>query len=105
MDIKQYEVRIPAKSQLITLVQVVERTGVHPSRLGELIELSWIEPQRTSGDEYLFRLSDVYRIRKFLRLCDDFGLSDLAGTIIVDLLDRIEDLQRKVHELEQIKGV
>ncbi|THB68056.1 MAG: MerR family transcriptional regulator [Desulfovibrio sp.] len=95
---------VPVPTKRITFVEVVELTGVHPSRIGELVELGWLQPRKTSEQEYLFLHSDVYRIRKFERLSKDFGLSCMGGTIIVDLLDRIEFLEQKVKEMERLLG-
>jgi len=95
---------VPARSEFISWAEFLELASVHPSRLGELIDLGWIEPRRTSGDEYLFRVRDVYRIRKLERICRDFELSSIGGTIIVDLLSRIEFLESKVRDLERLLG-
>lgn len=103
-DIAKTSGSMPVRSRLITFVEFVDMTGVHPSRLGELIELGWIEPSRTSEDQYLFRLADVYRTSKLERLCRDFDLSCVGGSIIVDLLARIECLEQKVRDLERLFG-
>lgn len=92
----------PAKSGRIVWAEFIEQTGVHPSRLGELIELGWIEPIVTGNKEYLFRLRDVYRLRKFERIMADFELTVQGGTIVVDLLERVEALQTRVRELEDL---
>jgi hypothetical protein len=93
---------LPEKSKKIVWIQLVEVTGIHPIRLGELIEMGWIDPARTAGDEYLFSEGDVYRIKRLVRICRDFELSTLAGSIIVDLVDRIEHLEREVKELRRL---
>jgi hypothetical protein len=93
---------LPEKSRRIVWIQLVEVTGIHPMRLGELIEIGWIDPAFTAGEEYLFSESDVYRIKRLVRICRDFELSTLAGTIIVDLVDRIEQLEREVKELRRL---
>lgn len=49
----------------------------------------------------MFRQVDVYRTRKLDRLCNDFELPSLAGAMIVDLLERIEDLENRLRELER----
>lgn len=104
MKIKRFTDMSPVPSDFIGWAEIMELTGVHPSSLGELIELGWIEPMRTGGEGggYLFRRRDVYRVRKFSRLCADFNLPSIGGTIIVDLLERIDHLERKVRELERI---
>lgn len=94
---------LPEPSVLVSWSEFVEQTQVHPSRLGELIDLGWLEPRRTSQELYLFRVRDVYRTRKLERLCLDLGVSTVGGTIIVDLLERIETLESKIRELESLR--
>jgi chaperone modulatory protein CbpM len=96
------EEHFPVRSALVSWAEFVELTAAHPGRIGELIELGWIEPRTTSAAAYLFRLRDVYRLRKLERLCQDLDLSLAAGTIIVDLLERIEELEQKVAELTRL---
>lgn len=91
----------PVRSKMISWFEFIDLTGSHPTRLGDLIEIGWLEPAKTRGDTYLFRIRDVYRVRKLERLCRDFELQSIGASIIVDLLARIEYLERKVRDLEQ----
>jgi hypothetical protein len=93
---------LPAASELVIWSRFVELTGIHPSRLGELIELGWLCPNKTQEQCYLFHPRDVYKVSKLERLCRDFELSALAGTIIVDLLERIEELELQVRDLRRL---
>ena len=96
---------LPVRTEYIAWAEFVELTSLHPSQLGELIELGWIEPKVmgvTQSEAYLFRVKDVYRARKMQRLCTDFELNSLGGTIIVDLLERIDSLETRLKELEQM---
>ncbi|MBF0481084.1 MAG: MerR family transcriptional regulator [Desulfovibrionaceae bacterium] len=93
----------PVKSELISFTQIVEFTGVHPSRLGELIEFGFVSPSTTVEGALLFRSRDVYRLRKLERLARDFDLPLHGVGIIVELLERIEDLETKVRELERLR--
>ncbi|ACV69141.1 chaperone modulator CbpM [Desulfohalobium retbaense] len=99
--IRIVESELPIRSELLGWSQFIELTGLHPSRIGELIDMGWLEPV-LSGEDYLFRKRDVYRLRKFQRLCQDFGLSSTGGSIIVDLLERIEVLEREVRQLRRL---
>jgi len=92
------------RSSLIPWDEFLRQTGVHPIQLGELIELGWVAAVQTSRGEYLFELRDVYRIRKFERLCRDFDLPPQGGCILVDLLARIEYLESRTRELERLLG-
>jgi hypothetical protein len=106
MEIKRTEqAGVPARSGMISWAQFVEMTEMHPSLVGELIELGWFEPSVTSEEVYLFRLRDVYRARKFERISKEFELTHTGGMLVVDLMDRIERLERKIVELERLLHV
>ncbi len=104
MDIKQVVsiTTVPARSERLSFAQLQELTGLHPTVVGELIELGWITPERTTADTYLFRPRDLYRLRKFDRISRDFELPVLGASIVVDLLERIEYLENKVREMRQL---
>jgi chaperone modulatory protein CbpM len=93
---------LPAKSEMIAWAQFMDLTGLHPSFVGELIELGWLSPQRTHGSELLFRHRDVYRAKKLFRLCHDLEINPVGGSIIVDLVERIEELEKRVRDLERL---
>lgn len=85
---------------LIARAEFIEQTGIGEGRVTELIELGWLQPAASTGEGPMFRQLDVYKTRKVDRLCGDFELPALAGTIIVDLLERISDLESRLRELE-----
>ncbi|SKA74491.1 MerR HTH family regulatory protein [Paucidesulfovibrio gracilis DSM 16080] len=91
---------LPERSELVAWAQLVEITRVEPAHVSELLELGWISPVKTRAEEYLFRLRDVYRIQKLMRLCRDLDISVMGASIVVDLLERIEQLE---DELERTK--
>lgn len=93
---------LPARSSLIAFAQFVEMTAASPHLLGEIIELGWIEPVRTGQDEYLFAVGDAWRVGRLARICRDFEVTALPGSIIVDLLARIEELERQVDSLRRL---
>jgi len=102
LRIKLEHEELPVRSELVIWSRFVELTGIHPPRLGELIELGWVCPDKTHEECYLFHPRDVYRVSKLERLCRDFELSAMAGTIIVDLLERIEMLEQQVRDLRRL---
>ena len=67
-----------------------------------LLALGWLE-SRTEGTDQFFRDADIYRVRKLERICCDFELPVVGGTIIVDLLERIDALEHKVRELQGLE--
>jgi chaperone modulatory protein CbpM len=93
---------LPIRSELIAWAQLVELTCVEPATMAELLDMGWIDPVRTGADTYLFRSRDVYRIQKLLRLCRDLEISHGAGSIIVDLLERVERMEQEIAELKRL---
>jgi len=104
MDIKEVltVTTVPARSERLSFAQLQELTGLHPTVVGELIEMGWIIPERTTADAYLFRSRDLYRLRKLDRIRRDFELPLLGASIVVDLLERVEYLETKVRELNSL---
>lgn len=90
---------LPAPSSVMAWEEFVEITGIAPERLQELLSLGWIESRTSAAREHMFRDSDIYRVRKLERICCDFELPVVGGTIIVDLLERIDILERTVRSL------
>ena len=93
---------LPERSEYVAWAQLVELTAIRPGEVAELVELGWINPKRTNAEEYLFRLRDVYRIHKLMRLVKGLDVSFHSGSIIVDLLDRVEELEKEVEELKRL---
>ncbi|MDO9083538.1 MAG: chaperone modulator CbpM [Humidesulfovibrio sp.] len=93
---------LPIRSELIAWTQLVELTCVEPATVAELLDMGWIDPVHTRADEYLVRARDVLRIKKLMRLCRDLEISLAGGSIIVDLLERVERLEQELTELRRL---
>ena len=90
---------LPVPGTVMVWEEFVRATGIAPERLEELLGLGWLEARAGATEERLFRDADIYRVRKLERICCDFDLPVLGGTIIVDLLERIDALERMVRRL------
>lgn len=93
---------LPTCSDLVAFAQVLELVGMESPELREILALGWVEPARTRADEFLFRKRDVYRMQKLVRLCRDLEISYMGGSIIVDLVERVERLEARIRELERL---
>lgn len=91
---------LPAPSTVMAWEEFVDITGVAPERLQELVALGWIESRTSATQVLMFRDADIYRVRKLERICCDFELPVVGGAIIVDLLERIDVLERTVRSLQ-----
>ena len=81
--------------------EFLEVTGVAPEHLQEIVALGWIETVAVNPPSFLD--ADVHRVRKLERICCDFELPVIGGAIIVDLLERIDRLERMVSELNTLE--
>ena len=93
---------LPERSEYVAWAQLVELTSIQPGEVAELVEIGWITPTTTRAEEYLFRLRDVYRIHKLMRLVKDLDISFYGGSIIVDLLEKVEELEKEIEELRRL---
>ncbi|WP_243547131.1 chaperone modulator CbpM [Pseudodesulfovibrio tunisiensis] len=102
LDLRMSGTNLPERSDCVAWNQLVELTQIQPADVAELLELGWIEPAKTGADEYLFRLKDVYRIIRLMRLVKDLDVSLNSGSIIVDLLERVEELEKEIKALKRL---
>lgn len=100
--LKLPNLNLPEPSELVAWAQLVQYTDIAPDRCAELVELGWIVPVKTVQDEYLFKLKDVYRVQKLIRICRDLEVTFSGGTIIVDLLEKIEVLESELEEARRL---
>ena len=86
-------------SKLVSLAEFIQITSCNEETVNELLDLGWLSPSRSGSNELLFNSTHVYKVRKLMRICKDFDISTTAGTIIVDLLHRVDELEEQVKEL------
>ena len=85
----------------LTLHEVASACDLHPEVVDRFRVLGLIDPLEHVGEqECLFSQEAVGRVRKIMRLRRDLGLN-LAGVgVVLDLLEEVESLRRRVRELE-----
>jgi len=72
------------------------RWEFHPDLLAIYEEMGIIEVKDNS-----IRYEDLQRLHKILRLKKNCGVNTVGATIIVDLLEKIENLQDEVERLRR----
>lgn len=91
----------PFRGSLLALSEVARLAGIHPDLVDRLVALGLIDPAETVP-EPCFDVSVVLRIRCILRLRHDLGVNWAGVGVVIDLLERIEQLER---EIERLKGM
>ncbi len=97
-EIKQVSSGIIPSSQ-VSLHEFLSITGGSEELVREIVDLGWIVPSKSATDQLLFNSGHIYKVSKLMRICKDFDISTTAGTIIVDLLQRVDELEERVREL------
>lgn len=88
----------------ISLSELAESSGLTAVEIRELVELGAFEP-RTEGPEWLFPATTIELARTARRLRADFELSPPGLALVLAYVERIRELERRLHELEcQLPG-
>jgi len=102
MNERRYQIALSAP-QLREGAEIIEVAaqlcGVHPSVLQRFVDLGLIEPIRYGPDQYRITHSSILRVKRIERLRRDLGVNLLGAGIILDLVDKIEELRREVEQL------
>ena len=95
MKARKYEIAVVrARRNLMPLEDAARRLGLHPDIVQRFLEFGLLEPAEVIGAEIMLDPAALRRIGVIQRLRYDLGIN-LAGIgVILDLLDRIDALQR-----------
>ena len=95
MKARSYEIAvIRTRRNLVSLEDAARHLGLHPEIVRRFVELGLLEPAEVTGGEIMLDPVAVRRIGIIQRLRYDLGIN-LAGIgVILELLDRIDALQR-----------
>jgi len=74
--------------------------GVQTYTLRYYERIGIVEPSRSSGNIRLYSESDIARLRKVKSLMEELGINLAGVEVILNMADRIEELQKQVTELE-----
>jgi hypothetical protein len=85
----------PARAEVhLTLEQLAVAAGISPTRVARLVHLGVLEP--VAPGTSTFAAATAARLRRMLRLHADLGVSLFSASIIVDLLERLEQLEAEL---------
>ena len=86
----------------LTLEFVAEAVGARPAQLRRLSRLGLLETITGEGDQLLIPARYVMRLRRISRLRRDLGVNFAGAEVILDLVDRIEQLNRELAVLRRL---
>ena len=86
--------------ETLTLDELSRLVDLHPEMVLRLVELGLVDPE-VGEPGWLFQDAAVSRIWKIRRLHRDLGINWAGIGVVLDLLDRIDDLEREIARLRK----
>ncbi|MBT2232517.1 chaperone modulator CbpM [Nonomuraea sp. NEAU-A123] len=84
---------------LLDLNSFAHATGLHPEAVRRLVALGLLEPVRDAKGELCFPPAQVTLAARIQRLHAGLSLNYAAIGLVIDLLDRIEELETTLRSL------
>ena len=91
----------PDLDEPLTLDVVAETVGARRSLVMRLAERGLIETVTGEADETLVPRRMVIQLRRMQRLRRDLGVNFAGAAVILDLVGRIEQLNRELAEMQR----
>ena len=77
---------------------VAEMYGIHPQTLRLYEREGLFKPSRTEGNTRLYTEQDLERLEFILSLARDLGVNISGMAIILEMRERMEEMQRQMQE-------
>lgn len=77
---------------------VAEMYGIHPQTLRLYEREGLLKPSRTEGNTRLYTEEDLQRLEFILSLARDLGVNISGIAIIMQMRERMEEMQRQIQE-------
>src|SRR5271155_1752688 len=77
---------------------VAEMYGIHPQTLRLYEREGLLKPSRTEGNTRLYTDEDLERLELVLSLARDLGVNISGIAIILQMRERMEEMQRQIQE-------
>ena len=95
----RYHAQVPSREKF-TLDELSRSVDLHPEMVLRLVDLGLVDPE-VGKPEWLFQDTAVPRIWKIKRLHRDLGINWAGIGVVLDLLDRLDELEREIAWLRQ----
>ena len=92
--VKVYEGILLEEEGPISMVQLSERCMIPEGEIAELVYEGIIEPLRVREKSWRFTRETLWRVQKVQRLRRDLELNLSGAALTMQLLDRIEELEK-----------
>jgi MerR family transcriptional regulator/heat shock protein HspR len=98
---KQSKMESHSADEPIFVISVAARlVEMHPQTLRYYERAGLLKPTRSSGKIRLYSQREIDRLRKIARLTSELGVNLAGVEIIIDLTERLEQLQAQMNKRE-----
>jgi DNA-binding transcriptional MerR regulator len=98
----RYElVRCETAEQRLTIESLASTVNIDPRMLDKLVMYGVVEPVQIDNGVEWFDVAEIARLRMVCRLRGDLGINLPGIAVVLDLLERIEVLQRELINLRE----
>lgn len=88
----------------LNLRELADAAGVHPELIERFIEYGLLEPVASEAPDPLFGISAIERLRRIVRLRRDLGVNLPGVAVILEMRERMEQLQKELERLRRRSG-
>lgn len=95
---------VVARRPLLGVDSFARYAGLHPDMVSRLVSLGLLEPVRDGAGELWFPVAQLARAARIQRLRAGFALNYAALGLVMDLLDRITELETALRQRPSTPG-
>ncbi|MFO7917804.1 MAG: MerR family transcriptional regulator [Anaerolineae bacterium] len=96
--------RVPDDEPCFVISVAAKMVDLHPQTLRYYEKAGLIDPHRTSGRVRLYSRRDIRKLRKVARLTDNLGVNLAGVEVILNMSERIRELQKKLDEARRAEN-
>jgi MerR family transcriptional regulator/heat shock protein HspR len=93
---------MPKQKRAVYMISVVaDLFKIHPQTLRAYEREGLLRPARTDGNTRLYSEEDLERIELILRLTKDLGVNLAGVEVVLNMRERMDEMQRHMNEMFQ----
>jgi len=89
----------PRDPRRLTLAELAQAARLHPELVERFVECDLLTPVEQESSLLLFEEAAVLRVQAIQRLRQDLGVNLAGIAVILDLIERLRELQRELDSL------
>ena len=86
------------RGEWLRLEEFAELCGIRSTVLRRLADLELIHPQESAETDLLVAVEELLQVSRMSRLHSDLGISWTSMPLVLDLLERVHELERELQQ-------